>query len=90
MASAILTLTDPHRYGVLDIRVWQRLHELGSVTTKPGGVGFDFNNWHDYLVTLRDHAKTLGVSVRTIECSLFLYHQRLQRGPRYGLRCARG
>ena len=38
-ASAILTLTDPRRYGVIDIRVWQLLFELGSVSTKPGGVG---------------------------------------------------
>jgi len=82
-ASAILTLTNPRRYGVLDIRVWQVLHALGSVTTKPGGAGFAFDDWHHYLVTLRDHAKTLGVSVRTVEYSLFLYHQRVQRGPLY-------
>jgi len=85
-ASAVLTLTNPHRYGVLDIRVWQLLHELGSVTTKPGGVGFTFEDWHVYLVTLRDHAKALGVSVRAVEYSLFLHHQRVQRGPLYGRR----
>ncbi len=84
-ASAILTLINPRRYGVLDIRVWQLLRELGSVTTKPGGAGFVFDDWHDYLVTLRGHAKTLGVSVRTVEYSLFLYHQRVQRGPLYGV-----
>jgi len=83
-ASAILTLTNPRRYGVLDIRVWQLLHELGSMATKPGGVGFAFDDWHHYLATLRAHAKALGVSVRTVEYSLFLYHQRIQRGPLYG------
>ena len=31
VASAILTLIDPKRYGVLDIRVWQLLHALGAV-----------------------------------------------------------
>lgn len=86
MASAILTLTDPRRYGVIDIRVWQLLFELGSVRTKPGGVGFTFNHWHQYLMELRYHAKQLGVSVRTVEYSLFLYHQREQRGPLYGRR----
>ena len=80
-ASAILTLTNPRRYGVLDIRVWQLLHELGSVATKPGGVGFVFDDWHHFIVTLRDHAKRLGVSVRAVEYSLFLHHQRIQRGP---------
>ena len=83
-ASAILTLTNPRRYGVLDIRVWQLLHELGSVTTKPGGVGFAFEDWHHYLVTLREHADRLGASVRAVEYSLFLYHQRVQSGPLYG------
>jgi len=84
MASAILTLTNPRRYGVLDIRVWQLLYELGSVTTKPGGVGFHFDNWHHYLMTLRYHAKALGVFVRTVEYSLYLCHQRVQRGPLLG------
>jgi hypothetical protein len=86
IASAILTLTNPRRYGVLDIRVWQLLHKLGSVTTKPGGRGFTFDDWHDYLVTLRGHAKTLRVSVRAVEYSLFLHHQRIQREPLYGSR----
>ena len=84
VASAILTLTDPRRYGVLDIRVWQLLFELGSVRTKPGGVGFTFNDWHHYLMQLRHHAKRLGVSARTVEYSLFLYHRRARRGLLYG------
>jgi hypothetical protein len=84
VASAILTLTNPRRYGVLDIRVWQLLFELGSVRTKPGGVGFTFSDWHHFLMELRHHAKQLGVSVRTVEYSLFLYHQREQRGLLYG------
>jgi hypothetical protein len=85
-ASAILTLTNPRRYGVLDIRVWQLLHEFGSVTTKAGGVGFDFDDWHDYLFVLRDHARRLGASVREVEYTLFLYHQRIQTGRLYGRR----
>jgi hypothetical protein len=84
MASAILTLTNPRRYGVIDIRVWQLLFDLGSVRTKPGGVGFTFGDWHLYLTELRHHAKQLGVSVRAVEYSLFLYHRRVQRGVLYG------
>jgi hypothetical protein len=83
-ASAILTLTDPRRYGVLDIRVWQLLYDLGSVRTKPGGVGFTFPDWQLFLVALRHHAKRLGVTVRCVEYSLFLYHQRVQEGVLYG------
>ena len=85
-ASAILTLTDPRRYGVLDIRVWQLLFDLGSVRTKPSGVGFAFNEWSEYLAVLRQHAKQLRVSVRCVEYSLFLYHQRVQEGLLYGRR----
>jgi len=86
MASAILTLTNPRRYGVIDIRVWQLLFELGSVRTKPGGVGFTFSDWNCFLDELRSHAKQLGVPVRAVEYSLFLYHQRAQRGLLYGSR----
>lgn len=82
-ASAILTLTDPRRYGVIDIRVWQLLFELGSVSTKPGGVGFTFNDWDTFLTVLRPHAKRLAVSVRCVEYSLFLYHRRVQEGVLY-------
>ena len=86
VASAILTLSNPRRYGVIDIRVWQLLFDLGSVRTKPRGVGFTFSDWYQYLVELRYHAKQLGVSVRAVEYSLFLYHQRVQQGVLYGRR----
>ncbi len=33
MASALLMLTNPSRYGVIDIRVWQLLYEMGTVAT---------------------------------------------------------
>jgi hypothetical protein len=82
-ASALLTLTDPRRYGVIDVRVWKLLFELGSVRSKPGGAGFRFEHWHQYVTQLRGHAKALGVTVRAVELSLFLYHQRVCRGPLY-------
>lgn len=83
-ASAILTLTNPHRYAVIDIRVWRLLFDLGSVRTKPGGAGFAFDDWRSYLTVLRHHAKALGASVRAVEYSLFLYHRRVQEGVLYG------
>jgi hypothetical protein len=85
-ASAILALTDPRRYGVIDIRVWQLLFELGAVRTKPNGVGFTLDECCEFLAVLRPHAKRLGVSVRAVEYSLFLYHQRMQEGALYGRR----
>lgn len=83
MASAILTLVDPSRYGVLDIRVWQLLFAMDSVSTNPRGVGFTFKNWHDYLRRLRDHAREMGVSARTVERTLFEYHRKVQQGKLY-------
>src|SRR5215467_6446022 len=83
MASAILTLLDPRRYGVLDIRVWQLLYAMGAVTKKPSGVGFDFNNWHQFLMIIRYLAKNLHVDARDIERSLFLAHRAYQAGTLY-------
>ena len=83
VASAILTLIDPRRYGVLDIRVWQLLFALGSVGWKPGGRGFTVRDWLHYLTLLRDHARRLGVPVRAVEYTLFRCHRKLQIGRLY-------
>lgn len=83
MASAILMLLDPRRYGVIDIRVWQLLYALGEVTKKSSGIGFNFKNWYQFLMKLRYFAKKLGVSARVIERSLFLAHQANQTGTLY-------
>jgi hypothetical protein len=86
VASAILTLIDPVRYGVLDIRVWQLLFALEYVSVKPGGRGFHTRDWLHYLTILRQHARRLGVSVRAVEYTLFRCHVRLQRGRLYDWR----
>jgi hypothetical protein len=83
-ASAILTLTDPVNYGVIDIRVWQVLHALGSVTSNPGGQKFTFEHWHQFLQILRHHARRLNVTVRQIELTLFKLHLDHQSGTLYG------
>ena len=79
-ASAILALTNPKRYGVIDIRVWQLLYALKSVSSRPSGVGFTFSHWYHYLRILRHHASRLKVSVRRLELTLFQFHQSHQVG----------
>ncbi len=74
-ASAILTLTNPDRYGVIDIRVWQLLHAIGAVRRNPAGRGFTTGQWLEYLELLRAAAKKLNVSVRLVELTLFTYHR---------------
>ena len=84
VASAILTLIDPRRYGVLDIRVWQLLFVLEAVQWKPGGRGFTVRDWEHYLGVLRLHARRLGTSVRAVEYTLFRCHRKWQTGRLYG------
>ena len=43
MASALLMLLNPKRYGVIDIRVWQLLHKIGTVSKKRRGGGVHFS-----------------------------------------------
>lgn len=82
-ASAILTLIDPERYGVLDIRVWQLLFAIDSVSRNPRGRGFTFTQWHQYLGELRHYAREFAVSARAVELTLFKYHRKIQRGRLY-------
>ena len=83
MASAILMLLWPERYGVIDIRVWQLLHRVGAVTKKPKGVGFNFNNWFQFLMIIRHFSKKFGVSARNVERTLFIAHKHYQTGNLY-------
>ena len=82
-ASAILTLIDPRRYGVLDIRCWQLLFGIRSVSANPRGRAFTAGQWELYLDRLRVHARALRVSARAIEYTLFHCHRKLQRGRLY-------
>jgi thermostable 8-oxoguanine DNA glycosylase len=82
-ASAILTLTDPQDYGVIDIRVWQLLYQYGAVATRPSGVGFSTENWLEFLERLRYWARKFNVTVRDVERALFEHHKEHQSGGLY-------
>jgi hypothetical protein len=83
VASAILTLLDPRRYGVLDIRVWQLLHALDPSIGNPRGRGFTVAQWERYLAVLRAEARRRGITPRAMEWALFHAHRGLQRGRLY-------
>jgi hypothetical protein len=83
MASAMLMLVNPRRYGVIDIRVWQVLHAIGVVTTNPSGMGFRFRNWYQYLCIIRYVSKKLGVRARDVEWALFRAHKYYQVNTLY-------
>lgn len=83
VASAILTLTDPSRYGVIDIRVWQVLHLYGEVNHTAEGIGLTQAHWREYLPILRCHASELRATVRGVERALFAHHREVQVGRLY-------
>jgi len=83
-ASAILALTYPHRYGVIDIRVWQCLYKYGAVKDNPAGTNFSPEQWYRYLVKLRFYAKKLKESPRIVELTMFFHHKKMiQQGNLY-------
>src|SRR5574341_1197906 len=73
MASAILTLTDPKRYGVIDVRTWTLLYEYGEVHQNSSGRSLSPKNWLDYLRIIRNFAQDFNVTPRDIDRTLFLY-----------------
>lgn len=83
MASAILMLTNPRRYGVIDIRVWQLLYKMGTVKTNSNGTGFNFNQWYRFLKIIRYYAGIYQVDARDIERTLFKVHSKYQKGRLY-------
>lgn len=83
MASAILMLLNPKRYGVIDIRVWQLMHKVGAVTKNYSGVKLTFQNWYQYLMIIRYFAKKFDTSARLIELTLFKAHKKYQKGRLY-------
>jgi hypothetical protein len=56
---------------------------FGAVRKKPGGVGFNFKNWYQFLMIIRYFARTLGVKARDIERTLFVAHKEYQKGTLY-------
>ncbi len=83
VASAILTITDPKNYGIIDIRTWKVLYEYKAVKVRPTGTNFSFKNWYNYLMQLRYFAAKYGVTARDIERTLFDYHKRTSEGVLY-------
>jgi hypothetical protein len=83
MASAVLMLLYPSRYGVIDIRVWQLLYGVGAVSENRKGTRFSTGNWLQFLSIVRQLSSRLHVSARAIERTLFDVHKANQEGRLY-------
>jgi len=86
VASSLLTIINPKDYGIIDIRVWQLLYNYDEVKTKPGGQGFNLNDWLNYLSILRKYAAQFNTDARNIERTLFFYHKKIQVGKLYDVK----
>jgi len=81
--SAVLTMLDPGRYGVIDIRAWQLLHRLKLVDGAPSGTGLSAANWEAFLTAIRVLAVRLEATPRDIERALFYVHRDYQKDTLY-------
>lgn len=71
-ASAILTMSDLKKYGVIDINAWLAL-------TCEKKQGFNVKDWIWYLEQIRKLAKKHGKTPRQIDMALMKYGQKLMK-----------
>lgn len=75
MASSVLTLTNPKKFGIIDRNAWQVLHRFGCTNEKPSGQGLTASNYEWYLHFIREIADTLNRTPRAIDLWLYRYFQ---------------
>jgi len=77
VASTILHFAFPDRYPIMDIRAITTLTHLGLRTRpgplEPGFTGFSVEDWQVYTRLMRDHAESLGVTLRQLDKALWAY-----------------
>ncbi len=81
MASAILTIPFPEKYGVIDIRGWHTLYNLGLVNYKKDV--FNVKDWLLYLKIIRELGKKYNVFPRAIDKAIFMYDRINRKGNLY-------
>jgi len=77
-ASAILSIVDPKKYPIIDVRCVSSLTKLNAITWSH----ITINSWIDYLKVIRRLAKENRKSAREIEKGLFAYN-RMQLDKEY-------
>lgn len=71
MASAILSVTDPKKYPVIDKRCMEVLKEMGLINNK----NISKKKWQEYLEVIANLQKQYGKTAREIDKALFAYHR---------------
>jgi len=81
MASSILTIVNPEKYGVIDIRAWHSLYNLGLINYKKDT--FNIKDWLLYLNIIRKLAGESNLTPREIDKALFMYDKINRQGNLY-------
>lgn len=71
VASCILAWIWPDRWGVLDQRAWQELHQRGIVSGRASGQLLGVNHWSDYMDVVRELAGRLDRRPQEIDFWLY-------------------
>lgn len=81
VASAILALVYPEKYGVIDIRAWNALIKLRKIKRRGKARKRYFNekDWYHYLMIIRHLAKQYRVTPRNIDRALYFYDVETQK-----------
>ncbi|EGR0935704.1 hypothetical protein CGI03_23280 [Vibrio parahaemolyticus] len=72
MASTILTMFEPERYGVIDRRAWSYLYDNDLVDCNPNGTNLSISQWLTYLSLVRDVAAEFDTTPRLVDLNLYL------------------
>lgn len=81
MASSILTIPFPEKYGIIDIRGWHTLYNLGLVEYKKDV--FNVKDWLIYLKIIRELGKEYNLSPRDVDKAIFMYDKINRKGNLY-------
>ena len=81
MASSILTIPYPEKYGIIDIRGWHTLYNWGLVKYKKDV--FNVKDWLLYLKIIRELGKKYSLSPREIDKAIFMYDKINREGNLY-------
>jgi thermostable 8-oxoguanine DNA glycosylase len=81
MASSILTIAFPEKYGVIDIRAWHTLYNFGLIDYCKDT--YTVKDWLLYLKIIRKMGKDFGFTPREIDKALFMYDKLNREGNLY-------
>ena len=77
VASAILTVIYPDKYGIIDVRAWNALRNLGIIKGPEKRKNyFSFNDWYRYLKIIKHIAEKNKTTPRKIDLTLYSFDKK--------------